>query len=236
MINMADRHLVSVESGQETKLRIDHQVGRPLQGHVRGLEDVELAYAHVTIRGLGPEEGPGPNGKPIRQFTNFDMVSVDAKGDFTSDPIPPGKYQADLAATGCVGDTENLQPDFTGHVEFIVAGSDESKPIELVAKANRNAAVADDQKSLLRVIDADGQPVPRFEVSISSTDTNAGRFIAGRNGQIAPAAPSGCTRSLLEMRSPRSTSSCGQRVSPRASGPSRAPSGRNSGRAKSRSP
>ena len=95
LMTMTDRQLAKIESSQQTTVRIERNIGSPLTGLVRGLEDANIRYALLTIRYWGPEEQPGQNGKPIRWATAFEVIPITSQGEFTTDPITPGKYWAD---------------------------------------------------------------------------------------------------------------------------------------------
>ncbi len=91
LTTMCDQRIVKVDPNQRPAVSFDRKVGRPLKGQVHGLENVELAYAYVQIHYFGPDEVPGPNGKPIREATGFDVIPITAQGDFHSDFHPAWK-------------------------------------------------------------------------------------------------------------------------------------------------
>jgi hypothetical protein len=92
LINLADRQLVDIESNKAANVRFAHNVGKPLTGRVRGLENVELGFSHVTISHAAPEEILSKDGRRGQMHTAFDVVPIHSDGNFTTDPIPPGKY------------------------------------------------------------------------------------------------------------------------------------------------
>jgi hypothetical protein len=135
LINLADRKLVTVESNKRAVARIARDVGRPMSGKVRGLEDVKLEHAHVTINYFGPEEEPGRDGKRLRYGTVFEAISIDADGAFATDPIPPGDYWIDLFAVRATAAKESDgRSDFTVQRRFTVPANGEMSALELVAK------------------------------------------------------------------------------------------------------
>ena len=187
LMTQCDRQLVTVEPGAEATVRIDRHVGRPLKGHVAGLQDVALAYAHLTIHYFGPEEGIGPSGKPRRQMTALDIIPITSEGTFTTDPIPPGDYWINLFALRA-DNPEGNQSDFKskgGQYRFTVPAEGELPPIELTAVVNPHASPARPATSLLRVVGPDGKPVARFEVSLLSSETNVRGWIPGQDGQVS---------------------------------------------------
>jgi hypothetical protein len=96
-----ERQLVAVESGKQASVRFKHDVGPPIEGHVKGLENIDLAYAKVDISYLGPVERRGHHAEGrVRIYTNFDAIPIKADGHFLSDPVPPGKYWIALSAEG----------------------------------------------------------------------------------------------------------------------------------------
>ncbi len=193
LMTQCDRQLVRVEPGAEATVRIDRRVGRPLKGHIAGLQDVPLAYAHLTIHYFGPEEGIGPSGKPRRQMTALDIIPITSGGVFTTDPIPQGDYWIDLFAARAdnpEGDQSDfkLKPDSKssgGQYRFTVPAEGEMPPIELTAVVNPHASPARPATSMLRVVGTDGKPVARFEVSLLSSETNVRGWFPGVDGQVS---------------------------------------------------
>lgn len=131
----ANRQLAKIESNKRSVVRIERKVGRPLTGQVRGLEKVGLRYAHVRIGYFGPEEGPSKYGGRYRTFTGFDVIPITADGRFTTDPIPPGKYELDLFALR--SDTPHQSPqqsDFSGRLQFTIPEQGDMPKVEIIAK------------------------------------------------------------------------------------------------------
>jgi len=136
LMTLADRQLADVASDKPATVRFERKVGRPLAGTVRGLENVDLRHAHVTINYFGPEEEPGPNGKRIRYGTAFDVIPITSEGRFATDPIPPGKYWVDLFALRTSTPKESpQQSDFSGQLQFTVPETGEMPKVEIVVKA-----------------------------------------------------------------------------------------------------
>jgi RNA polymerase sigma factor (sigma-70 family) len=135
LMNLADRQLTKVEANQQATLRFEHKVGRPLVGQVRGLEKVELRYALVSIHYLGPEERQR-NGQTYRQYTTFEALPIGSDGRFKTDPMPPGKYFADLFAVRSSTPEEAAgQADFDGRLAFTVPDKGNLPELVLIAKA-----------------------------------------------------------------------------------------------------
>jgi RNA polymerase sigma factor (sigma-70 family) len=136
LLNLADRQLTKVEANQRAAVRFEHRVGRPLAGQVRGLENVELRYALVTIRYAGPEERQR-NGQTYRQYTAFEVIAVGSDGRFRTDPMPPGKYLADLfAVRSSTPEQSTQQADFFGHLDFTVPDRGDLPELVVIAKPN----------------------------------------------------------------------------------------------------
>jgi hypothetical protein len=132
LINLADRQLVDIESNKAAGVRFEHKIGKSLTGRVRGLENVDLASAHVTISRFAPEEVLSKDGRRGGMATAFDVVSIHSDGNFTTDPIPPGKYWVDLQANRPKQPLEGA--DYSGRVEFTVSESGEMPKVEFDAK------------------------------------------------------------------------------------------------------
>ncbi|MCA9170290.1 MAG: hypothetical protein KDB23_21580, partial [Planctomycetales bacterium] len=124
------QQFVKIESGKRANIRFEHKVGQPLSGVVRGLEDIELNYAHVLISRRDPEELPEDERNFARPFVFFDVVPINPDGRFTTDPIPPGRYSAELRAS-----TWKL-PQWSGAVSFTVPNSGNPPIIEITAAEN----------------------------------------------------------------------------------------------------
>ncbi len=142
---MMDRQLVDVVSEQRSSVRFERKAGRPLAGRVRGLEDANLRLAQLTIRYWGPEEQPGQQGKPVRWATTFQVLPLTSQGDFTTDPIPAGKYWADLFAVKTESPNQS-QSDFRGHLDFIVPESGDLPSFEVIAKPLDRSASGDNPR------------------------------------------------------------------------------------------
>ena len=149
LLTDADRQLVEIESAKQATVRFERKTGRPLAGRVRGLEDVELRFAIVTIRYLGPEEVLGNDGKRARMYVAFDVIPIDSDGHFTTDPIPPGKYWASLFAVlaSTSKSSARTSSDYYGEISFTVPESGDLPKVELVAKAKQLPDPNDKAKS-----------------------------------------------------------------------------------------
>jgi hypothetical protein len=127
-----DRQLVQIESGKQATVRFEHKIGRPLKGLVRGLENVALSDARLTIRYAGPEEQPGRNGRRARFFTGFDVVPVESDGHFSTDPMPPGDY--DLYLDAIRSPYSIRMSDFNAQLRVSIPEKGEMPSVEIVAK------------------------------------------------------------------------------------------------------
>ena len=135
LINVADRQLVDIESNKAAGVRFEHKIGKPLAGRMRGLEKVKLAFAHVTISHFAPEEILSKDGRRGGMATAFDVVPIHSDGNFTTDPIPPGKYWVDLHAISSAAPKNAFQQaDFVGHFDFTMPENGEMPAVEFDAK------------------------------------------------------------------------------------------------------
>ena len=161
---------------------------------MRGLENVDLRHAHVTINYFGPEEEPGKDGKRIRYGTAFDVIPITSEGSFTTDPIPPGKYMLDLYAMRAT--TSNQYPqqsDFEAQSHFTVPKDGDMPKLEIQAKPRRDRRRSSASKAtpgpLLRVVDDQGQPIPKFELMVWTADHGSSIWLIGGERQIAQNRP-----------------------------------------------
>jgi beta-lactamase regulating signal transducer with metallopeptidase domain/thiol-disulfide isomerase/thioredoxin len=167
LMTMTDRQLAKVESNRQTTISIGRKSGRPLIGRVQGLKDEDLRFALLTIRYWGPEEQPGQNGKPSRGATAFEVIPITSHGEFTTDPIPPGKYWAELFAVKSESPNQS-QSDFSGHLDFSVPETGEMPKVEVVAKPAAHPAADTHRGPGLRVVDEQGKPLEKVEVMVHS--------------------------------------------------------------------
>jgi hypothetical protein len=141
LLAFCGRTLVPVASGRTSDVAFHRKVGRPVEGRVRGLEDVDLRFAEVTIGYWGPEEAPSPLGGRQRIRTHLDVIPIGPDGRFVTPPLPPGHYYLDLFALRATTPREERQsPDFQGAAEFDLPPGGEVPPVEIVAKPPRPAA------------------------------------------------------------------------------------------------
>ena len=152
---------------------------------VRGLEDIELAYAHIAIHRLGPEEILGNEGKLGRMYIAFDVIPIASDGHFTTDPIPPGKYSADLSAVlASTPQLSSQSPDYFGGLSFTVPEKGDPPKVELIAEKNRPPDLSKLTDLRVRVVDEDGKPLPKAEAMVHTADQGYGRWIAGHDGLV----------------------------------------------------
>jgi thiol-disulfide isomerase/thioredoxin len=196
----ADRRLVKIESAQRAIVRLERRTGQPLSGHVRGLENVALRYAHLTISCLGPEEVLGEDGRRGRLYTAFDVIPITSEGRFTTDPIPPGKYSTDLFAV--LASTPRLSSqssDFSGGLSFTVPETGEMPKVEIVAKASRPPDLSKVTDLRLRAVDEDGKPLSNFEAMVHTADAGYGLWAPGHDGIVFLGGPGQFRAAALQV-------------------------------------
>jgi beta-lactamase regulating signal transducer with metallopeptidase domain/thiol-disulfide isomerase/thioredoxin len=185
LLTGADRELVQIESAKRANVRFERKTGRPLSGQVRGLEDVDLRYAYLTIHRLGPEEVLGNDGKLGRMYVAFDVIPITSDGRFTTDPIPPGKYTADLfAVLASAPQLSSTSSDFSGNVSFTVPVEGELPKVEFDAKATAPRDLSKVTDLRVRIVDEDGKVVPKAEAMVNTADQGCGPWTAGRDGWV----------------------------------------------------
>jgi len=79
-----DRQPAKIASNQRATIRFERKVGRPLEGRVRGLENIKLRYAYVHIMYPAPEKQLGADGRRGRILTGFDRIPIQADSRFTT--------------------------------------------------------------------------------------------------------------------------------------------------------
>jgi RNA polymerase sigma factor (sigma-70 family) len=183
LMTMADRQRVKVEASRQATVRFERKVGRPITGRVRGLENIALRYAHVTIMYTAAPER-FPDGKTGRQYTAFDVLPIKSDGRFTTDPIPPGKYHLHLFAVRDSSiEHSNQQSDFDGFLQFTVPQLGEMPKLEVIAKPATSPPISD-KDYRARVVDEAGKPLPRFQAMLDTASNGYIRWREGRNGLI----------------------------------------------------
>ncbi|HEY7329890.1 MAG TPA: sigma-70 family RNA polymerase sigma factor [Gemmataceae bacterium] len=186
LLTGSDRQLAKVGPNQSVTIRIDRKVGRPLEGQVRGLENIQLSYAQVRIGYAGPEEQFDAKGRRTRILTGFDTIPIKADGRFTTDPIPPGEYYLDLFATRASTPEKSSQgSDFNGQLRFTVPERGEMPKIEIVAKPvpEKQRLQIPNTDYRVQVVDDTGKPVPTLQAMVYTTNTVGGsEWKAGGSG------------------------------------------------------
>jgi beta-lactamase regulating signal transducer with metallopeptidase domain/thiol-disulfide isomerase/thioredoxin len=181
----ADRRLVKIESAKRAIIHLERGIGQPLSGQVRGLENVELRYAHLTISCLGPEEVVGKDGHRSRVNTAFDVIPITSEGRFTTDPIAPGKYSASLfAVRASTPRLSSQSSDFSGGFSFTVPEKGDMPKVEIVAKPNRPPDLSKVTDLRLRVVDEDGKPLSKLEAMVHTADAGYGLWVEGHDGLV----------------------------------------------------
>ena len=184
-ISGADRRLIKIESAKRAIVRLERRIGQPLSGRVRGLEDVELRYAHLTISSIGPEEVVGKDGRRGRLYSAFDVIPITPEGRFTTDPIAPGKYSANLfAVLASTPQLSSQSSDFSGGLSFTVPEKGDMPRVEIVAKANRPPDLSKVTDLRLRVVDEDGKPLSKLEAMVHTADAGYGSWVEGHDGMV----------------------------------------------------
>jgi hypothetical protein len=134
MMTQCERQLVQVQSGKQATVTFEHAAGTMVEGHVKGLEDVKLAYATVTIGYFGPEEEPGKNGKRVRYGTSFEVIPIKPDGHFLTDAMPPGEYDFRLFAVRATTPQGPIQSsEFEGQAQLTISGKRGTQQLEIVA-------------------------------------------------------------------------------------------------------
>ncbi len=185
LITGADRRLVKIESAKRAIIHFERRIGQPLSGQVRGLENVELREAHLTISYPGPEEVLGKDGQRGRLYIAFDVIPITSEGRFTTDPIPPGKYSASLFAI--LASTPRLSSqssDFSGESSFTVPEKGDMPKVEIVAKPNRPPDLSKVTDLRMRVVDEEGKPLSKLEAMVHTADAGYGPWVDGRDGMV----------------------------------------------------
>lgn len=180
-----DRQLVEIEPSKHARVRFARKQGRSLLGVVRGMEDVELREAFLTIKFPGPEEIFGNEKKPGRRYIALDVLPITSDGRFTIDPIPPGDYTAHLfAVRAATPQLSSQRSDFSATASFTVPEEGEMPKIEIVAKANSPRDLSKVTDLRVRVVDEDGKPLPNAQVMLHTADQGYKPWATGRDGLI----------------------------------------------------
>jgi RNA polymerase sigma factor (sigma-70 family) len=182
-MNPADRQLAKVEANRRAAIRFEHKVGRPLKGQVRGLENVELRYAILSVIYAGPEERQR-NGQTYRRYTNFEALPIGSDGRFKTDPIPPGKYSINLfAVRSSTPEQSSQDADFQGHLDFTVPERGEMPEIMVIAKPN-NGPRQPNTDCRVRVLDETGKPLAKVQALLHSAEGGYRDWIDGGLGVV----------------------------------------------------
>ncbi len=177
----ADQQLVQVAAKRHADARFERSVGRPVRGRVRGLENVELRNANVTIQYAGPEEQVERNGRRARVYTTFEVIPITSDCKFRTDPIPPGKYQLHLYAVKSSTLEQSTQlSDFDGRLEFTVPAGGDMPVLEVSARPARKAPLPNHDLRL-RVVDEAGKPVNSFQAMLFTEGEGYTQWLDGRD-------------------------------------------------------
>ncbi len=200
LMTSADRRLIEIESAKRGSIEFERKIGKPLSGQVQGLEKAELRYAHLTISYPGPEEVLGKDGKRNRMIVAFDVIPITADGRFTTDPIPPGKYTAELfVVLASTPQLSSQTSDFSGRSSFTVPEEGEMPLVEIVAKANSVRDLSKVTDLRLSVVDEDGKPLSKFQAMVQTADRGSTSWIDGGNGLVFLGAAQQFGGSVLEV-------------------------------------
>jgi RNA polymerase sigma factor (sigma-70 family) len=187
-MNLSDRQLVKVEANKRAAIRFERKVGRRLTGRVRGLENVELRYAHVTIMYAGPEER-NRKGETYRRYTTFEAMPLGPDGRFKTDPIPPGKYFIDLfAVRSSTPEQSTTEADFWAHLDFTVPERGDMPEITVIAKPN-NGPRQPNTDCRVRVVDEMGKPLAKVQVMLHTAEAGYRNWTDGGLGVACLADP-----------------------------------------------
>jgi thiol-disulfide isomerase/thioredoxin len=183
LMNQADRQLTKVEANRRAAIRFEHKVGRPLTGQVRGLENVELRYAHVTIMYAGPEER-NRDGRVYRRYTTFEAIPIGSDGRFKTDPIPPGKYSIHLfAVRSSTPEQSNQQADFNGLLDLTVPERGDMPEIVVIARPNNSPRPANTD-CRVRVVDEAGKPLAKVQAMMHTAEAGYHNWVVGGLGVV----------------------------------------------------
>jgi thiol-disulfide isomerase/thioredoxin len=167
LMSDADRQVVKIESRKQAAVAFDRTVGHPLTGHIRGLENVELSFAHVDITYSGPRELAPDLAGAGKDQTAFDIIPITSEGGFTTDAIPPGTYWVDLDAVRA-DTTEDAArtTDYKAHKQLVVPESGKMPELEIVAKRVPKDGAPTSNLPAVSVFDEGGQRLSRFQIMI----------------------------------------------------------------------
>jgi RNA polymerase sigma factor (sigma-70 family) len=174
LMSPSERRLLGVGPGRSATLTYDRKDGRAVTGRVKGIENVDLRFALVTINIWGPEEQFTPEGKKSRILTAFDVVPVAADGSFSTPPLPANEYQFWLSAMrASTPRLDNQTYDFDGSTTAVVPATGPAPTVEIIAKEHRSrrpdVGKARDPKEPrleVRARDEAGQPITDFVVQL----------------------------------------------------------------------
>ncbi len=187
----SDRQLAKVESNKRASIRFERKGGRPLTGRVRGLENVALRHAHVTIMYAGPEEQLEANGRRGRIMTAFDVIPIKADGRFTTDPIPPGEYMLFLSAVRVsTPEQSSQQSDFNAQLTFKVPQRGDPPKVEVVAKPLAEKDRQPNTDPRVRVVDEIGKPIPVLQAMLHTAAAGGTGWMDGGSGVACFSDPS----------------------------------------------
>ncbi len=191
MMNLAERRLLVVKPGKRTESSYDRKTGRVVEGRVRGLEQVKLRYALVTIGYLGPEEQIRRIGKLSQMQTTFDVIPISSDGKFTTPPLPPNKYRFGLTAMRASTPAESEQAyDFETSVTVVVPATGAVPPVAIDAKPREarpsvpRKKAPDPKKARLEIHARDelGAPVKDFEAQLYTQSNASYQAAMGTDG------------------------------------------------------
>ena len=191
LMTPCERRLLRVEPGKRTEATYDRTTGRPVEGRVRGLEQVKLRYGAVTIGYWGPEERFKPGAKTSKIMTHFDVIPISSDGRFTTPPLPPNRYDFQLAAMRATTPVESNQGyDFGGSATVVIPETGDIPPVEIVAKSHEarpaaRAKAPDPKKPRLEIHarDESGAPVKEFEAQLYGPPNASPEAAIGTDGR-----------------------------------------------------
>jgi beta-lactamase regulating signal transducer with metallopeptidase domain/thiol-disulfide isomerase/thioredoxin len=177
LMSQCQRRLVTVDTGKTAVTEFNRKHGLVLEGRVRGLENIKLRYALVTIMYLGPEERFPGYDEPRQTLTGFDVVPIGSDGKFRTTRMPAGKYEFFLSAVRASAEhMESQPPDFSGSASVVVPAEGPAPVVEITAKPPSNvgtepsgatpSADVDGPRLIVQVRDESGDPVDDFRVQL----------------------------------------------------------------------
>lgn len=128
MGRMLDRTHITIVSGKEARVEFTRPNGKPVKGRVTGIPD-DVPVALVFVKAV-KEDGE------VERFDLSDGLTVDKTGEFTTEPLLPGKYLFEGEGYPPLTPDEQRTTGirsarYKAKLEFTVPASGTVEPIEL---------------------------------------------------------------------------------------------------------